>query len=110
MGAVFSAQHVNGQKMSMDYLPKESAQALYRIAQEREEQARLHRQQLHIDQARAGAMQINVGMPQHQATPATTNGAGDVMQRMATLKMMFDQGMITQADFDSRKKEILASV
>ena len=117
MGAVFTAGHISGQTFSMDYLPKESAQALYRIAQEREEGARLQRQQVHLDHARAGAMQINVGVPQSPViahTPAPPAAAAtpqsDLVQRMQTLKTMLEQGLIDQADFDARKKEILASV
>lgn len=114
MGSVFSATHINGQRMSMDYLPKESAQALYRIAQEREEAAKLQRRQLELDHAKAGAMQVNVGIPQMTAAPTVSPAAppagNDLVQRMQTLKLMLDQGLIEQSDFDARKKEILASV
>lgn len=109
LGAVFTARHVSGQVLSMDYLPKEACQVIYRLSQEREEAARLHRQQLHLEHARAGAMQVNVGAP--QAAPVNANGsANDLVARMQTLKTMLDQGLIDQADFDARKREILASV
>jgi hypothetical protein len=112
LGAVFTARHISGQVLSMDYLPKEAAQAIYRLSQEREEAARLHRQQLHLEHARAGAMQVNVGMPAAPTAPAPVASPpqNDLLQRMQTLKTMLDQGLIDQADFNARKKEILASV
>lgn len=115
LGAVFTARHASGQVLSMDYLPKESAQAIYRLSQEREEQAKLARHQVQLDTMRAGATQVNVGnMPQAAPAampgPTPANAQADIMQRMQTLKMMFDQGMITQQDFETRKQQILASI
>jgi hypothetical protein len=112
LGSTFPARHVSGQIVSMDYLSKTGAQMMYRLAQEREEQARLTRHQLHVDTIRAGAMQVNVGQPitapvQGVPTPAPQ---GDLVQRMQTLKTMLDQGLITPAEFESRKQAILASV
>jgi hypothetical protein len=113
LGSVFSARHVSGQVLTMDYLPKESANALYRLAQEREEQARLARYQLHVDTMRAGAAQVNVQTNIPAAAPAPSvpaPAADDVVARLEKLKAMADKGLITQADFEKRKQEILAQL
>lgn len=113
LGSVFSARHVSGQFLTMDYLPKESANALYRLAQEREEQARLARYQLHVDTMRAGAAQVNVqtNIPAPAVAPSTpAPAADDVVARLEKLKSMAEKGLITHADFEKRKQEILAQL
>lgn len=102
----------------MDYLSKESAVALYRIAQEREEQARAARYQLHVDTIRAGASQVNIqtnipaANPAPNAAPSPTPAvpADDLVGRLEKLKAMADRGLITPADFEKRKQEILAQL
>lgn len=128
MGATFWAKHVSGRTVMMEYLPLSAAQRIYRVAQEREEQARWARHKLHVDSIRAGASQVNVqnniaaptpaAMPtaapaipvtvQPAALPAP--GQGDLLKRLATLKAMFDQQLITAEDYERRKQEILSQV
>ncbi len=114
LGAVFSAQHVSGRMVSMDYLPSTGAQALYRIAQEREEEARQARLKLQFDAARAGAAQVNVQThiptpTQVQNAPSTAAG-DDLVKRLETLKSMLDKGLITAEEYSQRKLQILAQV
>ncbi len=112
LGSVFTARHVSGQILSMDYLPKESAAAIYRLSQEREEQARIARHQMHVDTIRAGASQVNVNTnaPAAPAAPSAAPPADDLIARLEKLKMMADKGLITMADFEKRKQEILAQL
>lgn len=114
LGSVFTARHVSGQVLSMDYLPKESAAALYRLAQEREEQARMARHQMHVDTIKAGASQVNVQTNVPAAASALSTlpatAADDLVGRLEKLKQMTDKGLITQADFEKRKQEILAQL
>ncbi|MEX2175469.1 MAG: PH domain-containing protein [Pirellulaceae bacterium] len=113
LGAVFWAQHTSGHIVSMDYLSKSSAQALYRIAQEREEQARIWRHRLQIETAKAGAAQVNVQTNVEAArmpSPPAAVEQVDVVKRLETLKMMADKGLITSADFDARKQAILSEI
>lgn len=44
------------------------------------------------------------------ATQQPTNTAEDPMEKLAKLKKMLDAGLIEQADFDSKKAEILANM
>jgi hypothetical protein len=110
----FSAQHISGRNIHMDCLTKDSASRLYRMAQEREEQAREMRRQVHMDTMRAGAMQVNVQthVPQQVAAPVTVTAASelDPVARLTKLKSMLDAGLISTIDFEKRKQEILSGV
>jgi hypothetical protein len=103
----------------MEWLPKGPAIKLYRIAQEMEEEARRARIQLDMELRRAGASQVNVSTAPPPPPPApifearvveSSAPANDPMQRLKTLKEMLDGGLISQADFDARKKQILAEL
>lgn len=110
LGSVFTAKHTSGKIVSMDSLPKVGAQTVYRLAQEREEQARLTRLEMQRDTARAGATQINLaGVANTQSTTPAAGGV-DLISRLKTLKDMADAGLITAADYEERKKQILAQV
>jgi len=117
--STFSARHTGGRFLTMDWLPKGPALKLYRIAQEMEEEARRARIQLDMELRRAGASQVNVSTAPPPAPPApiiearlveSSAPATDPMQRLKTLKEMLDGGLISQADFDVRKRQILAEI
>jgi hypothetical protein len=115
LGAVFWAQHVSGQVISMDYIPRQAAQELYRIAQEREEQARIRRHNLQLETARAGAVNVNVQTNIPAPTPAApapaaTSNPDDLLKRLETLKSMLNKGLISPDDFERRKQELLAQI
>lgn len=119
LGAVFTARHISGQVLSMDYLTPEGSQALYRLAQTREEQARIARYQMQVDVIRAGSSQINIqnNVPTSAVPPTpepftidATPAKDDLFKRLETLKRMFDAGLITPDDFAARKQEILSQV
>lgn len=128
LGATFWAQHMSGQMVTMDYLPLTAAQTLYRMAQEREEQARLRRHEMHLDTLRAGAANVNVQtnvmsppvtaeiIPARATITAVhpaieqSSSSDDLTRRLRKLKDMLDQGLITEEDFERRKREILAQV
>jgi len=110
--STFTARHTSGRQLMMDWLPKAAAQRLYRLAQELEERARLARIELDLQARRAGATNINIGQfpgQSDQRSPAITGPSvgGDHFQRLGTLKAMLDNGLITEADFEARKSEIL---
>jgi len=117
IGSTFSAQHISGGIVTMDYLPKNAAARVYRIAQQREEEAIEIRRQREMEERRAGAMNIAV-----QAAPVPTSPVeaapveaspvptDDPMERLAKLKKMLDAELITQEDYDLRKAEILKEI
>jgi ribosomal protein L35AE/L33A len=116
VAAKFTAQHVNGQVIEMDYLSKPGSQYLYRLAQDAEEAAHEYRRQIELEQARAGATNISMGgSPSGQpATPQQpepqANAAADPMQRLSRLKQLRENDLITEDEFQSRKQAILAEL
>lgn len=121
LGATLTFRHVNGREVSIDYLPKQQARALYRIAQEQEEAARANRRAHHLEETRAAAgapqvaiMATNPGVsmmppPAPPAAPAPA-AAPDLASRMQTLKQLLDAGLISQAEFDAKRAEILRAI
>jgi hypothetical protein len=105
----------NGQRVGMDYLPKSQARRIYRIAQQREEEALEVRRTRWMEEQRAGAMNIVVNTPTNQSaapqsTPASVASAEDPIGKLQKLKLMLDQGLIEQAEYDAAKAKILAAM
>ena len=61
-----------------------------------------------MEERRAGAAQVQVSTAATSQPEQQTRAAGDLVQRLATLKAMLEQGLITQDEFDQRKAAILA--
>jgi len=70
-GATFWARHTSGLLLQMDWLPRVAVQKLYRLAQDREEQARWARRDLDLEMRKAGAMQVNVQTNNQFVQPPT---------------------------------------
>ena len=112
IGATFTATSIHGQVVSMDYLSKDSATRLYRMAQQKEEEAIEVRRQREMEERAAGASNISVQAAPQQTVPApaATPSGGDMVARLKQLKEMLEMDLITQEDFDRRKDEIIADV
>jgi hypothetical protein len=108
MGATFSATSISGSRMTIDMLPKKGARRLYQIAQEREEQAIEIRRNRKIEETAAGAAKFNLNSS--APTPPASSGGNDPMTRLAKLKEMLTAGLISDQDFQDRKREILKDV
>ena len=110
--STFTATHTDGRVVSMDYLSKEAATRIYRLAQEKEEAAIEERRRRQMEETRAGAAQIaiqtNVGGDGSGVSAPVVKG--DLTQRLMTLKSMLDNGLITKEEFDSRKQSILDEI
>tara|TARA_R110002012_G_scaffold288722_1_gene481491 strand:- start:931 stop:1536 length:606 start_codon:yes stop_codon:yes gene_type:complete len=109
MGATFFMKTVRNQVVSLDYLPKAQARMLYRYAQEREEEMSEYRRQRELENARAsagGGITVNTN---DQTKPQTSTAiVDDPMASLQKLKTLFDNSLISQEEFDSKKNEILA--
>lgn len=109
MGATFFMKTVRNQVVSLDYLPKAQARMLYRYAQEREEEMSEYRRQRELENARAsagGGITVNTN---EQTKPHTSTAiVDDPMASLQKLKTLFDNSLISQEEFDSKKNEILA--
>jgi hypothetical protein len=99
-----------GKRYAVDYLPKEEARRVYAFAQEKEQEAaEIRRQrQMQEDAARAGHVVIG-GV---SAAPGAMSAplVDDPMQKLMKLKSMLDAGLISQDEFDAKKKAILESL
>lgn len=111
IGSTFSISTASGVQLSLDYLPKSQARAVYRLAQEAEEAALAVRRSLRLedDRAKAGGVvvQTNLGI-QGPSTPTVPNSSDAPLDKLKSLKGMADAGLITLAEFESKKAEILA--
>ena len=108
--ATITIKTTSGQSDSMEDIPKAQARRLYRFAQEMEETKKEERRQRDLEDKRAiagGGITINT--PSHQPQ-ATTAPVEDPMEKLTKLKMMLDNGILTQAEFDTKKADILSKM
>jgi membrane protease subunit (stomatin/prohibitin family) len=55
-------------------------------------------------------LQAQQAQQQYQAAPAPAASQEDSMAKLAQLKQLLDQGVLTQAEFDMQKTKILSSM
>jgi hypothetical protein len=109
VGATISMKTVSGASFFVDYLPKVQARRLYSIAQEMEEKVREERRLRDLQDKRAAAGGVVVhGGTTSPPTAALPVPAEDPVQKLKQLKSMLDAGLITEAEYDSKKAEILS--
>jgi hypothetical protein len=107
--AVITIKTTTGQTDSMENIPKAQARKLYRFAQEMEERKRGERRERDLEDKRAtagGGIVINTPTSQPQAIPVIE----DHMEKLTKLKAMVDNGVLTQAEFDAKKTDILSKI
>lgn len=104
IGATFMISVTDGTMLSMDYLPRDQAKAVYRFAQEKEQSVLEERRQRAMEEQRAKVGGVTVNM----AHPAHTASAEDPVAKLQKLKQMADAGLITEAEYDAKKAEILS--
>jgi hypothetical protein len=108
--ATITIKTTSGQTDSMEDIPKAQARRLYRFAQEMEETKKEERRQRDLEDKRAiagGGITINT--PSHQPQ-ATATPVEDPMEKLTKLKSMLDMGILTQAEFDAKKADILSKM
>ena len=109
MGSTLSVKTVANKQIVVDYLPKAQARKTYSIAQEMEERVREERRQHDLEAKRAAAGGVVVQAPlQHSPVPVVAPVKEDPMQVLSKLKNLLDAGLITQAEYDNKKSEVLA--
>jgi hypothetical protein len=130
IGAIFSAKTTNGAEMGVDYLPKVQARKLYQYAQERKEAEREARRLRELEEKRAESGAVTFDRPQNAAfQPVATPVAApapepepvvapppapvveakpDVLtEKLKKLRTLFDNGLISQEEYNSKKLELL---
>lgn len=107
MGATFYLKTIGNRVVSVDYLPKSQARLLYRYAQEREEEMAEYRRQRDLEQTRAaagGGITLNNTTATDSPKKEETN---DPLENLKKLKAMFENDLINEEEFNSKKAEIL---
>lgn len=110
LGAALSFQTVKGLLFLVDHLPKAQARRLYALAQEMEEHARVERRAHELEDKRAAAGGVVVQNPVPHVAAPVAPVAPDPLATLQKLKGMMDAGLITAAEYDAKKAEILASM
>jgi hypothetical protein len=131
IGAIFSVKTTNGAEMGVDYLPKVQARKLYQYAQERKEAEREARRLRDLEEKRAesGSVQFEhpaqpvaafqaaapVQQPEPQPEPKPEpvvvheEVKPDVLtEKLKKLKTLFDNGLISQEEYNHKKLELLS--
>jgi hypothetical protein len=138
IGAVFSVKTTNGAEMGVDYLPKVQARKLYQYAQERKEAEREARRLRDLEEKRAesGAIQFENAArmsgqqpvtpvapapeqqyepePVHVAPPAPVVQEApkpdELTEKLKKLRMLFDNGLISQEEYNKKKLDLLSDL
>jgi hypothetical protein len=105
LATTFTVETVNGQRSMLGGLDKDQAKRLYGICQQMEQEWREKRRIREMEEARARAG--GVYMPAPAAAAAT---AEDPVAKLAKAKQMLDQGLISEAEYESLKAKVLASM
>lgn len=125
IGAVFSVKTTNGAEMGVDYLPKIQGRKLYQYAQERKEAEREARRLRDLEEKRAESGSFNfdthatpsaqpvipepepapvvVAPPVHEAAPKPD----ELTEKLKKLRTLFDNGLISQEEYNAKKLELL---
>lgn len=136
IGAIFTVKTINGAEMGVDYLPKVQARKLYQYAQERKEAEREARRLRDLEEKRAesGSFQfdnpsnvvvqqpgshapVQLPAPEPVAPPVPTPPpapepvkADELTEKLKKLKMLFDNSLISQEEYNQKKLELLSDL
>jgi len=125
IGAIFSVKTTGGAEMGVDYLPKVQARKLYQYAQERKEAEREARRLRELEEKRAesGSLQfetpaaMSAFQPVAQPAPVPAPAAiiheesapkpDELTEKLKKLRTLFDNGLISQEEYNAKKLELL---
>ena len=105
LAAELSVELIDGRTDRAGNLDKSQIRRLYAISQQKEQEWREKRRVRDMEEARARSGGIQMSMPQSMAGAP----AEDPTQKLARAKAMLDQGLISEAEYESLKAKIIAS-
>jgi hypothetical protein len=125
IGAVFTVTTTKGAEMGVDYLPKVQARKLYQFSQQcrEEERKRMERQEGHIinipTEPQPVAQQpapapvappapAPVPEPVHVPEPVVAAKPDELTEKLKKLKVLFDNGLISQEEYNAKKLDLLS--
>ena len=93
-------------------LCKDEAQKVYRFCQEQEQSWREKNRVREMEEERAKAGGVVIGSPSGTVSTESAPGSGadDAKERLRKAKAMLDEGLITDAEFETTKAKILSSL
>jgi hypothetical protein len=136
IGAIFSVETISGAETGIDYLPRVQARKLYQYAQERNQMEREARRLRDLEEKRAesGAMQFENALrpaltqaPLMQAAPVIepepvaplppipapapivqeAPKPDELTEKLKKLRTLFDNGLISQEEYNMKKLDLL---
>lgn len=136
IGAIFTVKTTNQAEMGVDYLPKVQARKLYQYAQERKEEEREARRQRDLEEKRAesGSFGFDRTASQQPVAPAASEPQrqpepipvasqptstplvvhveerDELTEKLKKLRALFDQGLISQDEYNAKKLELLSDL
>jgi hypothetical protein len=135
IGAIFTVKTTNQAEMGVDYLPKVQARKLYQYAQERKEEEREARRQRDLEEKRAESGSFGFDRTaQQQSAPSTAETShqpepvapvsqptstplvvhveerDELTEKLKKLRTLFDQGLISQDEYNAKKLELLSDL
>lgn len=109
LGAEFTLTTIIDTSNKIDFLPKSQARKLYSLAQEQEEIQAEIRRQMALEEKRAASGNMNFMTTIPENIPPKTEPQQDETEiALKKLKNLFENGLINQQEFESKKAEILA--
>ena len=130
IGAIFTVKTTNQAEMGVDYLPKVQARKLYQYAQGRKEEERELRRQRDLEEKRAESGSFNfehaasvsqpstpqpepvVAAPVVNSVPLVVHDEpkDELTEKLKKLRTLFDQGLISQDEYNGKKLELLSDL
>jgi hypothetical protein len=106
--ATITIEVINGDKIRVDNLVKEQARRLYSIAQQMEENVREELRLREMEEKRAAAGGVILGGLSSVSSGTSASPTEEPVQALSKLKQLMEAGLITPAEYEAKKKEILS--
>ncbi len=112
--AQFTCVTTDDRTLRLGGLVKEQARALYVVCQQKEQEWRERRRVRQMEEERARAGGVQVTLPSEGGAPTTgeavAGSAEDPVARLAKAKQLFDQELISEAEYETLKAKILSTL
>ena len=96
-----------GRTARIEGLRKDQAQQVYTICQAQEQQWREKRRVRDLDELRAQSGGVNIGGPLSGVAASVASAGGDPTERLRKAKQMLDDGLITDAEYETIKARVV---
>lgn len=115
-GSKFTVIPVKGENLSIDYIPKTQARKLYQLASEALED---YREELAFEEAETTATtaaqlaeeeSYRALQPEEEPVLKAEEPEDELVKKLEKLKYLFEKNLITQAEYDTKKNELLSQL